>query len=149
MSVDLIKKLRDETGAGVMDVKIALDQSGGDKQKAKRILRQVAGQKATKKSHRQTQAGLIEAYNHGGRIGVLVEVNCETDFVARNPEFQGFVHDIALQIASMTPTTVGELLNQPFIKDESMTVKSLLESLIGKIGENIVVRRFERYELGE
>lgn len=149
MIVDLIKKIRGETGIGVMDVKKALKQAGGDEKKARLILKKIAASTAQKKASRVTGAGLIEAYVHAGRIGVLVEVNCETDFVARNPEFNTFVHNLALQIVSMSPESVDKLLTQPFIKDESQTMQQVLEALVGKIGENIVIKRFTRYELGE
>lgn len=149
MSVDLIKKIRNQTGAGVMDIKKALVESGGDEKKALDILKQFASATAVKKATRSASAGLIEAYSHSGRIGVLVEVNCETDFVARNPEFKAFVHDLALQVVSMNPENVKALLDQEFVKDQSQTIKQILEGLIGKIGENIVIKRFSRYELGE
>lgn len=148
-SAQLIKKIRDETGAGVMDIKKALDESGDNEKKAREILKSIAATKAQEKSSRAASSGLIESYSHGGRIGVMVEVNCETDFVARNPEFKSFAHDIALQIASMAPGNVKGLLSQPFIKDESQSVKQLLDSLVGKIGENITIKRFIRYHLGE
>lgn len=147
--ITLIKKIREETGAGVIDIKKAFDEAAGDEQKTREILAKLASAKAKNKVDRAAGAGLIECYNHASRIGALVEVNCETDFVARNRQFKTFVHDIALQIASMNPTDVNDLLSQPFIKDEAQTVKQFLESLISKIGENIVIKRFERYELGE
>lgn len=149
MTIELIKQIRRETGAGVVQIKRALDETGGDVKKAKQLLRQHALKTAVKKSARATSAGWVEAYNHQGRIGVLVQVNCETDFVARNLEFRSFVHDLALQIASMNPASVLGLHKQPFIKDESQTIEEVLKSLIGKIGENIVIKRFTRYELGQ
>lgn len=132
-----------------MAIKKALDQSGGDKRKAREVLKSMSAEIAQKKSTRSAKSGMIEAYSHADRIGVLIEVNCETDFVARNFEFRNFVHDLALQIASMDPKDLKQLLKQPFIKDESITIKDLLEAIIGKLGENIIIKRFLRYELGE
>jgi len=105
---------------------------------------------AAKKADRVANAGRIEAYVHGdGKIGVMIEVNSETDFVAKNPDFAAFVHDLALQITSMKPVDVAELLEQPFIKEPSKTVQDLLHEMVGKIGENLTIRRFVRYELGQ
>lgn len=144
-----VAQLRSETGAGVMDCKKALEESGGDYDKAKETLKQNAQAIAKKKSERKAMQGIIESYVHGSRIGVLLELNSESDFVARNEEFKKFAHELAMQIASMNPKTVEELLDMPSIRDESTTVKAMLEQLIGKIGENIQVKRFVRYELGE
>ena len=145
-----VKALREQTGAGVMEAKNALTESGGDVDKAMEILRKTGQLKAGKKTSRATGSGIIHSYIHGdGRIGVLLEVNSETDFVARNEEFQKLVHDIALHIAANDPQTVDELLTQPFVRDEGLTVGQLVNQKIAKIGENIKVKRFVRYILGE
>ena len=144
-----VAKLRLETGAGVMDCKKALDETSGDYGKAKKILSANAQAIAKKKAERSAKQGLIECYCHGGKIGVVLELACETDFVARNDEFKGLARDLAMQIASMNPKNVDELMAEEFIKDPSMKIKELVEQLIGKIGENIQVKRFIRYELGE
>lgn len=146
---DLIKQLRDETGAGVMEIKKALDEADNDLEKTKKILRKSGASKANKKAGRDASQGVVEAYSHNGKLGVLVEVNCETDFVARNSDFRTFVHDMALQIVAMKPESVEELLTQEFIKDPSLKVEDLLHSLVGKIGEKIVIKRFTLFELGE
>lgn len=196
-AVDTIKELREKTGAGIMDCKTALAQSQGDLAKAIDFLRQKGLATATKKAGRETREGVVGSYIHsGGRIGVLVEVNCETDFVARNPEFQELVKDVAMQVAGSTPApryirtedvpaeviekekaiyiaqaretkkpeaviekiAQGKvdkflqevcLLEQPFIKDPQVKIKDLIAQKISKIGENIQVRRFTRYQLGE
>jgi len=158
-----IKQLRQETGAPVMDCKRALEDSDGDLVEAKRKLRDRGAALAEKKAGRLAAQGIVDSYIHGGgRIGVLVEVNCETDFVARNDDFRSLVHDIAMQIAATDPRSIGNeegaseesgvdelpLLRQPFIRDEKRTMQDLVHEAIGKLGENIVVRRFTRYELG-
>ena len=158
-----IKQLRDDTGAPVMDCKRALDEAGGDLAVAKDNLRKRGADVAAKKAGRVAAQGIVDSYVHGGgRIGVLVEVNCETDFVARNDEFRRLAHDIAMQIAATDPATIGNeedapesptddllpLLRQPFIRDEKRTIQDLIHEAVGKLGENIVVRRFTRYELG-
>lgn len=196
-AVDTIKELREKTGAGIMDCKTALAQSQGDLSKAIDFLRQKGLATATKKAGRETREGVVGSYIHfGGKIGVLVEVNCETDFVARNPEFQELVKDVAMQVAGSTPApryirpedvpaeviekekaiyiaqaretkkpeaviekiAQGKvdkflqevcLLEQPFIKDPQVKIKDLIAQKISKIGENIQVRRFTRYQLGE
>lgn len=192
-TIEKIKQLREETAAGMMDVKRALDESDGDVEGARRVLRERGQAIAAKKSARETHEGLIEAYVHfNGRIGVLVEVNCETDFVARTPEFKEFVRNVALHVASMNPLTVSPadisqealdeereiaekqaaemdkpaeitarvvegrmkkfvsektLLTQPYVKEPDKTVGELLQETIQRVGENIVIRRFVRYEL--
>ncbi|MCL6638947.1 MAG: translation elongation factor Ts [Firmicutes bacterium] len=191
----LVKELRERTGAGMMDCKKALAETGGDLNKAVDYLREKGLAAAAKKAGRIAAEGLVESYIHGaGRIGVLVEVNCETDFVAKTDEFKSLVRDIAMQIAAAKPEFVRRedvpaeaiakekeilraqalnegkpekivermvegriekyfkevcLLEQPFIKDPDLTVQQLLTEKIAKIGENISVRRFVRYELGE
>ncbi len=192
-TIEKIKQLREETAAGMMDVKRALDESDGDVEGARRVLRERGQAIAAKKSARETHEGLIEAYVHfNGRVGVLIEVNCETDFVARTPEFKEFARNVALHVASMTPLTVSPedipqesldeeraiaesqaaemgkdenitarivegrmqkfvnekaLLTQPYVKQPDKTVGELLHETIQRVGENIVIRRFVRYEL--
>lgn len=144
-----IAELREMTAMGLMDVKKALETANGDKKKALEILAEKGASIMEKKAGRHASEGVIEAYVHGGRIGVLVEVNCETDFVARGETFKEFAHDLALQISSMAPATVEELLEQPFIKDSGMTIAQYLADVTGKLGEKIVISRFSRYTLGE
>ena len=192
-TIEKIKQLREETAAGMMDVKRALEESGGDLEGARRVLRERGQAIAAKKSSRETHEGLIEAYVHfNGRVGVLVEVNCETDFVARTPEFRDFARNVALHVASMNPLTVSPenipqevlaeeraiaekqaretgkpeniierivegrvdkfvkekaLLTQDYVKEPNKSVGDLLQETIQKVGENVVVRRFVRYEL--
>jgi elongation factor Ts len=192
-TIEKIKQLREETAAGMMDVKRALDETDGDVEGARRVLRERGQAIAAKKSARETHEGLIEAYIHfNGRVGVLVEVNCETDFVARTPEFKEFARNVALHVASMSPLTVAPenfpqevldeersiaesqaaemdkpedittrivqgrmkkfvnekaLLTQPYVKEPDKTVGELLQETVQKVGENVVIRRFVRYEL--
>ena len=194
ISSDTVKELREKTGAGIMDCKRALADSGGDLEKAIDLLRQKGLSAAAKKASREAKEGLVSSYIHGGgKIGVLVEVNCETDFVARNSEFQELVKDIAMQIAASNPSYVRQedvpadvlerersiykiqakesgkpehvldkivegkvekfyletcLLEQPFIKESSVTINDMVQQKIAKIGENIIVKRFTRYQLG-
>jgi elongation factor Ts len=140
-------QLRDETGAGVMDCKRALDDAGGDLAKAKELLIERGGAKASSKSERKTGAGYLETYVHGGRIGVMLELRCETDFVAKNEKFRELAHEIAMQIASMNPQSVEELLAQEYIKDPSKSIQDLLTQTIAVTGENMKVERFTRYEV--
>jgi len=195
ITIDQIKMLREETGAGVMDCRSALEKANGDIEKAMEYLREKGLATAAKRADRQASEGMVELYSHGnGRVGVMVEVNCETDFVARSDAFRTFAHEIALQIAAGNPTyTKPEdvpadvleaerekarklardegkpaevverivegrlqkfldevcLLRQLYIRDEDMTVEKLLLQNIAAIGENIVIRRFARWELGE
>lgn len=149
MNLDLIKKLRQETGAGIADCKEALKEFGGDLEKAKEYLKKKGLDKATSKSGREVKAGVVEVYSHGGKVGVLVEILCETDFVARTDDFKNLAHEISLQIASMNPSSVEELLKQEYIRDNSQTVDQLIKSVSGKLGENIQIGRFERIALGE
>jgi elongation factor Ts len=192
---DLVKELREKTGAGILDCQKALAETDNNIEKAVDYLRQKGLAAAQKKAGRETNQGLVHAYIHaGGKIGVLIEVNCETDFVARNEEFKAFVNDLALQVAASSPAYVRRedvpadiiskeksiyeaqakemgkppaawpkivdgkldkyyqencLLEQAFIKDPSVTVKDLLAQKIAKIGENMNVRRFTRYQLGQ
>jgi len=149
MDNKLLIKLREATGMGVMDIKRALDEAGGDESKALALLKERGEVVMAKKQERTAAQGVVETYTHGGRIGVMVEVNCETDFVARNPDFAAFAHDVALQISSMAPANVEELLSQDFIKDGSKTVGALLTEMTAKMGEKLVLSRFARWELGE
>jgi elongation factor Ts len=189
-----IKKLREMTGAGVLDAKRTLEEHNGDFDKALAVLKEKGLKQAAKKAERVAKQGIIETYVHGGRIGVMVEVNCETDFVAATPEFKELVHNITLQIAAQNPTFISDesipatvveeqqriyaeaakadgksgpivdkivkgkteswlkeavLLRQAFIRDDSRTIHDLIQSTIAILGENIVVRRFARYALGE
>ena len=191
--IEKIKQLREETAAGVMDVKRALEEANGDMEVARRVLRERGQAIAAKKSARETNQGLVEAYVHfNGRVGALVEVNCETDFVARTPEFKEFARNVALHVASMKPLSVAPegipaealeeerqvaekqaagmgkpeeitrrivegrikkwatgqaLLTQPYVREPDKTVGDLMRETIQKVGENVVVRRFTRYEL--
>ena len=161
-----VKKLRESTGAGVMDCKEALANSGGDVNKAMAILKEKGLKIAAKKADRVAKAGLISSYvHHDARIGVLVEVNCETDFVARTDDFQKLCRDLALQVASTSPKYLKKedaskdltedeikhlcLFEQEFIKDPSLKIKDYVTQIIAKTGENIVVRKFIRFQLGE
>lgn len=195
ISAKQVKELRESTGAGMMDCKKALQESDGDMEKAIAFLRKQGLSKAAKKADRTANEGLIYSYIHpGNKLGVLVEINCETDFVARTEDFQGFAKDIAMQVAAASPLVVERghldpdivekereiyktqalnegkpekvvdkivdgrmekyfqevvLLDQPFIKDQDLSVKDLLTNAVGKMGENIIIKRFVRYRLGE
>ena len=142
-----IQKLRELTGAGVMECKKALGEAGGDFEKAVKIIHEMGLVKAEKKGERTTGAGLLESYVHNERIGVLLELRCETDFVARNPVFKELAHNLTMQIAAMNPENIEKLSAQNFIKDESTTVESIIKQAIAKLGENIRVERFCRYEI--
>jgi elongation factor Ts len=172
--IEAVKALREETGAGIMDCKRALTEAGGDAEKAKDILRQRGLESAERRAGRETSQGLVQAYVHTsggvGRIGALVEVNCETDFVARSDEFQALARHLAQQVAAMNPRFISKedappeviaaerlspeeveaqsLLSQPFIRDNSRTVAQLITEVVQKTGENVRVRRFARFELG-
>ncbi len=195
ITVDMVKRLREMTGAGILDCRKALEETGGDFEKAIDYLREKGLARAARKLERTAREGLVVAYVHpGNRVGVLLELNCETDFVARTPEFQQLAHDLLLQIAATSPRYIRReeipvevleherqiylkealnegkpphiaekiaesrlnrfiqevcLLEQPFIKDEDRTVGQVIMETIARVGENIVVRRFTRYELGE
>ncbi len=172
ISVDLVKELRGKTLASIADCQQALQDAKGDINKASELLRKRGLEIAAKKQDRVAKNGRIEAYVHmGNKLGVLLEVDCETDFVARNSEFCQFTKDVAMQIAACSPTYLkkedvpkdvleGEkdkeqfckiscLLDQPFVKDPSITIKDCLVSLVGKMGENIIIRRFTRFKVGE
>ena len=144
-----VKKLREETGAGMMDCKKALDEAQGDFAKAKEIVRQKGLARAEKKADRETKEGYIASYVHTNRkLGVLLEMLCETDFVARNEEFQKMANDIAMHTAVMNPASVEELLTQEFVRDPDVTIENMIKELSGKIGEKFVLHRFTRYEVG-
>jgi elongation factor Ts len=170
-----VKELREQSGAGIMECKRALEATGGNIEEAITLLKQQGLAKADKKAGRVALQGLVEPYIHGaGRIGALVEVNCETDFVARTEDFKALAHDLAMQVAATSPSYVDEsevpesafaelerehgsreralevvsLLDQPFIKDAKVTIRDLIRENIGKLGENIQVRRFARFEVG-
>lgn len=191
----MVKELRDATGAGVLEAKKALESTSGDFEKAVDMLREKGAARAAKRAGREANEGVIEVYSHlGERLGVMLELNCETDFVARNEQFRELAHDIALHIAAMGPTYISRedvdaeelqremdvlraqakqegkpdnivekivegrlskyyqevvLLEQPFVKDDSITIQGMLNDAVRTIGENIVVRRFARFELGE
>lgn len=142
-----IQKLRELTGAGVMECKKALASAAGDFEKAIAVIHEMGLVKAEKKGERLTGAGLLESYVHNERVGVLLELRCETDFAARNPLFKELAHNLTMQIAAMNPEGVEDLLEQVYIKDESITVETLIKQAIAKIGENIRVERFCRYEI--
>ncbi len=135
------------TGAGVMECKRALEEAKGDFDGATEIIRKQGLAKAESKKERKTGAGLVYAYVHNGRVGVLMEVRAETDFVVRSEPFQSLVHELAMQIAAMNPGNIEELLGQPYIKNESMGVADLVKGTMAKVGENIQVERFIRYEV--
>jgi elongation factor Ts len=159
-----VKELRERTGAGIMDCRRALQETDGNLDRAADVLREQGIARAEKKVGREARQGLIESYIHaGGRVGAMVELNCETDFVARNPQFKELAHEIAMQIAAMNPNRVGDeptdgeavpaegdnpLLEQAYIRDNSKTIRDLVKQGMASFGENIVVRRIMRFELG-
>lgn len=148
MNIDQIKQLREKTGISVAECKKALEEAGGDEMKALEILKEKSQSVAMKKAEAETKEGLIEAYIHSnGKIGVLVELNCQTDFVARNPDFKSLAKDLAMQVAATESVDVPSLLAEPFIKDPSRTVGSLINEHIAKLGENIKINKFARYQI--
>jgi len=165
ISIEMVKELRNQCGSGIMECRNALAEVEGDMEKALQILKEKGLLKAKKKAERATAQGLIDAYIHaGGRIGAMVEVNCETDFVARTDEFKELAHNLAMQIAAQAPKFIAEegipegadvepqaacLLLQPYIRDPGKTVQDIITETIAKVGENIRVSRFTRFELGE
>jgi elongation factor Ts len=164
VSVAEVKALREKTGAGVMACRNALLEANGDMDKAVEILRQRGLAQAKKKASRVASQGLVETYVHaGGRIGAMVEVNCETDFVARTDQFKELAHNLAMQVAAIAPIYISVeeippdqendpkevcLLQQPFIREPDKPVQDIIDETIAKVGENIIVRRFARFELG-
>lgn len=172
ITVDNIKELREATSCGVIECKKALEEAGGDFEKAKKVLQKRGLELAAKKGSREAAEGRIEAYIHSGsKLGVLLEVNCETDFVAKNEDFCKFSKDVAMHIAAMGPKYVSKddvpeeelneaenkdiyikencLLEQPFVKDPKMTIQEYLTSLVAKIGENMYIKRFIRFKVNE
>jgi len=147
--MDQIKELREKTGAGVMDAKKAIEEAKGDVEKAVEIIRAKGLAKAEQKSEREVNSGKVYTYTHaGGLVGAMVEIACETDFVSSTSEFEHLCKEITLQVVSMNPKDVEELLSQPYIRDGSKTVDQMVKELIGKTGENIRVVRFARFKLG-
>ena len=148
INADQIKKLREETGASVIECKKALDSLDGDFEKSLQILQKKVSQSLKKKADRKTEVGIVESYIHNsGKIGVLLELVCETDFVARNDGFKELTHNLAMHIAAMNPKDEKELFNQLYIKNTNQTIKDLIGENISKLGENIQVKRFIRYEI--
>ena len=148
ISAEQIKQLRQKTNISVMECKEALEKAEGNEEKALKILEKKGKQKAIKKSQREVKQGLIESYIHNnGQIGVILELNCETDFVAKNDQFKELAHDLTMHIAAMNPENTKELLSQFFIKDEQKTIKDLINESIAKLGENIKIKKFVRLEI--
>lgn len=144
VTVDSIKKLREVTGAGIADCREALEASNGDLKRAEEYLKKKGIEKAAKKSERETHQGRVFSYVHGGKIGVLVSLLCETDFVAKTDEFNNLGKELCLQVASMTPKNAKELLEQEYIRDPQLTIDAMIRSVIGKLGENIKVGDIHR-----
>ena len=147
-AIDDIKQLRQETGMSVTDIKRALEEADGDLQKTRELLRLRGAEIAKKKQERETGQGIVDVYLHStGKTGVLLDLRSETDFVAKSPDFKVLAHELVLQIAAMDPDNVEEFLSQDYIKDPSKKVQNLLQEYIAKLGENIVVKRFVRYQI--
>ncbi|MBI2623454.1 MAG: translation elongation factor Ts [Candidatus Liptonbacteria bacterium] len=144
---DAVQKLREATGAGVMECHRALKDAGGDFAKAAALIGEQGLSKVEKRAGRETSAGLVHAYVHGERIGVLLHVSAETDFVVRSEPFKALAHELAMHIAAAAPKDIAELLGQPYIRDEKKTVNDLIGEVIAKVGENIQVKEFYRIEL--
>lgn len=147
MSAKEIKKLRELTGAGVMECKKALEESKGDLEKAVKIINKRGLAKAEKRAERKTGAGLVQAYVHNERVGALVELRSETDFVAHSEPFRELAKNLAMQVAAMAPLDKEGLLTQPFIKDPEKTIKDLVSEVVSKVGENVQIGKFYRIEL--
>lgn len=144
----LLKKLRNETSFSIADLRKALEETNNDYKKALEWIKKHGIEKAEKKADRKTAQGIIESYIHqNGKVGTMVELLCETDFVARTNEFKNLAHEIAMQVAAMAPKNVDALLKQEYIRDSSLTIQNLIKQTIAKLGENILVKRFTRYEL--
>lgn len=149
-TLDLIRQLRERTKAGVSDCRQALDDCNGDIKEAEKWLREKGIRSAEKRAGRETKQGRVEAYSHGeGKIVAVIELQCETDFVARTDEFKNLAHELAMQVAAMNPKNIDELLAQPWIRDGNRNIEAMVKELSGKTGENIKLARFVRYELGE
>lgn len=146
--IELVKKIRNETGLGIMEIKAALEETDGDEKKAKEILKEKGFKKAESKTERETCQGRVATYTHStGKIGVIVELLCETDFVAKHEDFIDLTKDLCLQVAAMNPETVEDLLKQEFIKDPSQKIEDMIKSLVVKFGENMKLTRFARFEI--
>lgn len=147
-NINQLKKLRSETEVSLMECKKALEEADGDLEKAKEILRKKGLEFAKAKKERRVGEGIIEAYIHANKkMGALLELRCETDFVARSQDFQRLAHELCLHIAGMSPADIDSLLEQSFVKDPAKTVRDLIDEYIAKLGENITVERFIRYEI--
>lgn len=150
ITTEVIKHLREKTNAGVMDAKRALEESHGDMKKAEEWIKRKGMLRAEKKAGNEAKQGIIASYIHqGSQVVAMVELNCETDFVARNEKFITLGKEVAMQVASMKPTTVVELMDQPYIRDPDISIKNLVKETAGVLGENIVVARFTRMAVGE
>jgi elongation factor Ts len=157
-STELIKELREKTGAGVMECKRAIEDAVGDLARAEQLIKERGLAMAEKKAGREAGQGLIDSYIHAGRIGAMIELNCETDFVARTDDFRLLAREVAMQVAATNPSRISSkeessdgdvpLLDQPYIRDVSKTVQDLLNETIARVRENIVIRRFARFEIG-
>jgi elongation factor Ts len=148
IDIKLIKQLREETQVSIADCTKALAEAKGNYEKAIELLKKRGIERAEKKADRETAQGLIEAYVHqNGKVGVLLEILCETDFVARTEDFKRLAHEVAMQIAAMNPKNVESLLKQEYIRDGSVTIENLIKQTISKLGENIVVKQFTRLEI--
>lgn len=148
IALDLIKKLREATGAGIMECRKALEKSNGNLEKATDYLKKTFAEIAEKKADRKTSQGVVESYIHcNGKIGAIVMLLCETDFVARTSDFKTLSHELCMQIASMNPKNIKELLAQPYIRDPKMTISDLVKEKSGKLGEKILVKQFTRLEI--
>jgi elongation factor Ts len=148
IDIKLIKQLREEAQVSIADCTKALTEAKGDFEKAIELLKKRGIERAEKKADRETAQGLIESYIHqNGKVGVLLEILCETDFVARTEDFKRLAHEIAMQIAAMNPKDVEALLKQEYIRDGSVTIENLIKQTIGKLGENIVIKQFTRFEI--
>ena len=146
--IEKIKSLRDSTGLSLGEIKKAMVEAGGDEEKAREILQKLGAKMASKKSERQVKEGVVDSYIHSTKkVGAMVELLCETDFVARNVEFQKLAHNLAMHIAAMRPGSNEELLGQPFVKDQAVTITELVNQYIAKLGENIQIGRFEVLEI--
>lgn len=148
IDIKKLKELRNETSASIADCRKALEESDNDYKKALEWLKKRGLEKAEKKAERETSQGIVESYIHaGGKVGVLLVLLCETDFVAKTDEFKNLAREIGMQIAAMNPESVDDLLKQDYIRDASVTIEELIKSTIGTIGENITLREFTRYEI--
>ncbi|MBI2032974.1 MAG: translation elongation factor Ts [Candidatus Levybacteria bacterium] len=149
-NIELLKKLRNETSASIADCRAALEETENDYKKAQEWLKKRGLEKAEKKGDRETAQGLVESYVHqNGKVGAMVEILCETDFVARTDEFKHLAHEIAMQVSAMNPKNAEELLKQDYIRDSSLKIDDLVKQTIAKLGENIVVKKISRLEISE